>query len=98
MNKKHLRNSNFNTLTSSRQQQDEHVDNLQEVRGQRGQIRQAHELPVVQHHRRLRERQVPPLPRLLQEVRPAQDVRAVQAEVRVRQGRQEEGGSKERSS
>ena len=79
-------------------EQDEHVHDLQEVRAERAAVREALLVPVLLHHRGVRLGEVPPLPRLLPPLRPPQDVRAVQAEVRVRQGRQEEGGSKERSS
>ena len=53
--------------------------------------RQAYELQLLQYHRRLRPRQVPPMSRLLSQVWGAQNVWAVQAEVCLRQGRQEGG-------
>ena len=67
-------------------QQEQHLGHLQEVRAERAEVRQAVELPVLQHHRGLRQRQVPALPRELQEVRRSEVMWSVQAEVRVRQG------------
>ena len=72
-------------------QQVQHVFNLQEMREPGAKARQANELQLLQHHRRLRPRQVPPMSRLLSQVRGAQNVWAVQAEVCLRQGWQEGG-------
>ena len=66
-------------------EQDEHVDHLQEVRAERAALREALVVPVLLHHRRLCQRQVQPLPRQLPPLRAAQDLRAVQAEMRFRQ-------------
>jgi len=56
------------------------------VRAKRGEVRQAVQLPVLQHHRGLRQRQVPQVSRELQEIRTAQVLRSVQAKMRIRQG------------
>ena len=56
------------------------------MRAKRGEVRQAVQLPVLQHHRGLRQRQVPQVSRELQEIRTAQVLRSVQAKMRIRQG------------
>ena len=56
------------------------------MRAKRGEVRQAVQLPVLQHHRGLRQRQVPQVSRELQEIRTAKVLRSVQAKMRIRQG------------
>ena len=65
------------------QEQDEH--DLQAVRGERGAVRQAHQLPVLPAARSIRGRQVHAVLLLLQAVRPAQNMLTVQTEVCFRQ-------------